>query len=155
MQSQVMNGRAWTKKSMSGWGQRRWGGYLPQKPKWRSRQRRKCRPGIIGSEGLVQADQHIPLYKAMQNVQGRHHPESEDTGPNDRHNPVQRSLSGPTIPAEVGEEEEEHQQRNWTYKIPIGTKKDPKKRAGIRISGVDTPPFFSPSFRQPEKVNYY
>jgi hypothetical protein len=122
---------------------------------WRSRQRRKCRPGIIEWEGLIEANQDTPLYNAVQNLQGRHHPETEDTGPNDRHNPVERSLSGPTVPAEGSEDEEGPKQRNCTYKRPIGTKKDPKKRAGIRISGVDTPPFFSPSFRQPEKVNYW
>jgi len=77
---------------------------------------------------------------------------SEDTRPNNRHDPVERSLGGPTVPAEGSEDEEGPQQRNLTYKRPIGTKKDPKKRAGTRISGVDTPPFFSPSFRQPEKI---
>jgi hypothetical protein len=63
-------------------------------------------------------------------------------------------LSGPTVPAEGDENEERRQEGNLTNKRPIGTKKDPKKRAEIRISGVDTPPFFSPSFRQPEKVNH-
>ena len=32
------------------------------------------------------------------------------------------------------------------YKRPIGTNNDPINNAGIRISGVDTPPFFSVSY---------
>jgi len=40
------------------------------------------------------------------------------------------------------------QEGKCTYEMPIGTKQDPKKRTGIRISGVETPPLFSPSFRR-------
>ena len=39
-----------------------------------------------------------------------------------------------------------------TYKIPTGTNNDPINNAGIRISGVPTPPFLSASYLKTEEV---
>jgi hypothetical protein len=38
--------------------------------------------------------------------------------------------------------------RNETYKSPIGMKKEPKKSAGMRISGFPTPLFRSASLQK-------
>jgi hypothetical protein len=42
---------------------------------------------------------------------------------------------------------------NETYKSPIGMKKEPKKSAGMRISGFPTPPFLSASLQKTNQLD--
>lgn len=75
---------------------------------------------------------------------------TEDTGTNDGHDPVKLSISRPSIPTEPKNGERQNVEfsgQETAYKRPTGTKIDPMNSAGIRISGVPTPPFLLASYK--------
>ena len=80
---------------------------------------------------------------------------TEDTTANNGHDPMNSSGSRPPIPAASkivsGHRWNVHY---WpTYSRPIGTKSDPSNSAGMRISGLPTPPFLLASYEAcPKKL---
>ena len=76
--------------------------------------------------------------------QACHKAKAENSSTNDGHDPVDLSLSRPSIPtAEFVGNCQPSGQILGTYKRPMGVNNDPMIKAGIRISGFPTPLLFA------------